>query len=46
MKSMATWSLIAIALLLLVACDPVDDRISRLPGYPPNFNNRAYGGYL
>lgn len=44
---MGLFHLIAIALLLLsVTAEPTDDKISKLPGYPPNFNNRAYGGYL
>lgn len=37
---------IAIALTLQVAAEPADDRITQLPGYPPSFTNRVYGGYL
>lgn len=44
---MGTWQLItAILLILSTAGDPTDDKIIQIPGYPKNFNNRAYGGYL
>lgn len=46
MKAYLTKLFIIIVLSLVASCEPSDDKISGLPGYPSDFQNRAFGGYL
>lgn len=34
------------AAILKVQSAPAEDKIAQIPGYPPTFTARAYGGYL
>jgi hypothetical protein len=42
----SSWLITLAALMLLIRAEPIDDKIAQLPGYPPSFNNRVFGGYL
>lgn len=42
---MKAWVLIAI-LIAAVLAEPSGEKIVQIPGYPPSFSNRAFGGYL
>lgn len=33
-------------LTTLIRTEPADDKIALLPGYPPDFQNRVFAGYL
>ncbi len=33
-------------LLTIIGAEPSDDKIALLPGYPADFQNRVFSGYL
>lgn len=37
--------LLAVSILNVLSA-PTEDKIAQIPGYPPTFTARAYGGYL
>ena len=37
--------LLAVSILNVLSA-PAEDKIAQIPGYPPTFTARAYGGYL
>ena len=40
-------NLLLLALIAIHAySEPSDDRLDKIPGYPPSFSNRAFAGYL
>lgn len=38
--------ILAAMAILTVLSAPAEDKIAQIPGYPPSFTVRAYGGYL
>jgi hypothetical protein len=46
MKAYFTKLLIIISIAIITLSEPSDDKISAIPGYPNEFLNRAFGGYL